>query len=50
MNVKKLIFAILAIGLLASSCSPSATADEDALYTPIKQGVDKTQIKIPAAG
>ncbi len=43
MKMKNLLFAILAcVTLLAVSCEPTSTADEDQLY---EQGIDKTKIK-----
>ncbi len=42
MNTKKIIFAVLASAtLLAVSCSPNTTAEDDQLY---EQGVDRTLI------
>lgn len=42
MKIKNLLFAILAcVTLLAVSCEPNSTADEDNLY---EQGLDKTKI------
>ncbi len=45
MKMKRLIFGLLAcVTLMAVSCEPSSTADEDQLY---EQGVDKTKITKP---
>jgi len=42
MKTKKIIFGLLAcVALLAISCEPNSTADEDDLY---EVGVDKTKI------
>ena len=42
MNTKKIIFAVLACAtLLAISCSPNTTAEDDQLY---EQGIDKRTI------
>jgi hypothetical protein len=42
MKMKRLIFGILAcVTLMAVSCEPNNTADEDQLY---EQGVDKTKV------
>ena len=42
MNAKKMIFAIAAtFALLAASCTPNTTAEDEQLYKP---GVDKTKI------
>ncbi len=42
MNTKKIIFAMLAsASLLAVSCSPNTSAEDDQLY---EQGVDKTKL------
>lgn len=42
MNTKKMIFAIAAtFVLLAASCTPNTTAEDDQLY---EQGVDRTLI------
>lgn len=43
MNTKKIIFAVLATTtLLAASCSPNTTAEDDQLY---EQGIDKRHVK-----
>jgi hypothetical protein len=48
MKVKKLIFGLLAcVALLAVSCEPNNTADEDDLY---EVGVDKSKITKPKHG
>ncbi len=40
--MKRLIFGLLAcVTLMAVSCEPNSTADEDQLY---EQGIDKTKI------
>ena len=45
MKMKKLLFGLVAcISLMALSCEPNSTADEDQLY---EQGVDKTKITMP---
>ena len=45
MKMKRLLFGILAcVTLMAVSCEPNSTADEDQLY---EQGVDKTKITKP---
>ena len=42
MKVKRIIFGLLAcVTLMAVSCEPNSTADEDELY---EVGVDKTKI------
>lgn len=42
MNTKKLIFAVLASAtLLAISCSPNTTSDDDQLYD---QGIDRKKM------
>ena len=42
MKMKRLLFGILAcVTLMAVSCEPNSTADEDNLY---EQGVDKTKL------
>jgi hypothetical protein len=42
MKMKRLVFGILAcVTLMAVSCEPNNTADEDQLY---EQGVDKTKL------
>jgi hypothetical protein len=43
MKMKRLIFGILAcVTLMAVSCEPNSTAEEDNLY---EQGLDKTKLK-----
>jgi hypothetical protein len=43
MKMKRLIFGILAcVTLMAVSCEPNSTAEEDSLY---EQGLDKTKLK-----
>jgi len=43
MKMKKLLFGLLAcITLLAVSCEPNSTADDDQLY---EVGLDKTKLK-----
>lgn len=43
MKMKRLFFGILACGLLmATSCEPNNTTDEDQLY---EQGLDKKNVK-----
>ena len=43
--MKKILFGLVAcISLMALSCEPNSTADEDQLY---EQGVDKTKITKP---
>ena len=45
MKMKKLIFGLVAcISLMALSCEPNSTAEEDQLY---EQGVDKPKITMP---
>lgn len=45
MKMKKLLFGLVAcISLMALSCEPNSTAEEDQLY---EQGVDKTKITKP---
>ena len=40
--MKRLLFGVMAcVTLMAVSCEPNATADEDELY---EQGIDKTKI------
>ena len=42
MKMKRLLFGLLAcVTLMAVSCEPNSTTDEDQLY---EQGVDKTKI------
>ena len=59
--MKRLLFGLLACGvLMAVSCEPNSTAEEDQLYnqetidrTKIKvptNGIDRTKIKVPSAG
>lgn len=44
MRMKKLLFGLMACGLLlAVSCEPNNTSDEDTLY---KDGVEKSDISI----
>ncbi len=44
MKMKRLIFGILAcVTLMAVSCEPNNTADEDQLY---EQGIDKKSVKL----
>ena len=61
MKMKKLVFGLLAcVALMAVSCEPNSTAEEDQLYdtetidrTKIKvprNGIDRTKIKVPANG
>ncbi|MGB5437254.1 MAG: hypothetical protein WBM98_15260 [Maribacter sp.] len=61
MKMKRLLFGLIAFGaLLAVSCEPNSTAEEDQLYnqetidrTKIKvpaNGIDRTKIKVPSAG
>ncbi len=43
MNTKRILFGLLAcVTLLAVSCEPNATADEDQLY---EQGIRKGDVK-----
>jgi len=43
MKIKRLLFGILAcVTLMAVSCEPNSTAEEDQLY---EQGIDKTKLK-----
>jgi len=47
MKMKRLIFGLLAcVTLMAVSCEPNSTADEDQLY---EQGVDKSKITKPGS-
>jgi len=49
MNIKKITFALLAcMTLLAVSCEPNTTAEEDSLYE--TESVDGNKIKIPKNG
>ena len=59
--MKKLLFGLVAcISLMALSCEPNSTADEDQLYdtetidrTKVKiptNGIDRTKVKIPSNG
>lgn len=48
MKMKRLLFGILAcVTLMAVSCEPNSTADEDQLY---EEGIDKSKARIPAKG
>lgn len=47
--MKKLVFGLLAcVTLLAVSCEPSNTAEEDSLYD--TETIDKTRVKVPTHG
>jgi len=49
MKMKKLLFGLVAcISLMALSCEPNSTAEEDQLYD--NQTIDRTKIKVPANG
>lgn len=49
MKMKRLVFGLLAcFTLMAVSCEPNSTAEEDQLYD--NQTIDRTKIKVPANG
>ena len=48
-EMKRLVFGLVAcISLMALSCEPNSTAEEDQLYD--NQTIDRTKVKIPTNG